>query len=126
MRAAVSEITDQSNAPDGKSIPIPKLPLTSLPHLTQLTPTCSCHPAFALYGLVWIVGSILGNAIGGYLSHPVERYPDIFARGGSLEAHPYLLPCLVTTGITLAGLLFTALLMEEVSRRQDTYTPDVL
>jgi MFS family permease len=81
-------------------------------------PVHTTHPAFALYGLVWIVGSILGNAIGGYLSHPVERYPGIFARGGSLEEHPYLLPCLVTTGITLAGLLFTALFMEEVSRKR--------
>jgi hypothetical protein len=53
-------------------------------------PVHTTHPAFALYGLVWIVGSILGNAIGGYLSHPVERYPGIFARGGSLEEHPYL------------------------------------
>ena len=36
MRAAVSEITDQSNAPDGKSISMPNLSLTSLPHLTRL------------------------------------------------------------------------------------------
>ncbi|KAH8087430.1 putative MFS transporter [Filobasidium floriforme] len=85
VRAAVSEITDESNAPD----------------------------AFALYGLVWILGSVFGNAIGGYLSHPVERYPHLFAVGGKLEEHPYLLPCLVTTGITLAGLLFTALFMRE-------------
>lgn len=54
------------------------------------------------------------NSIGGYLSHPVERYPSLFSPGGILEKHPYLLPCLTTTSITLCGLLFTWLFLEEV------------
>ena len=115
VRAAVSEITDESNAPEGKS--------RIVVHLRRLALGTDIESidliAFALYGLVWIIGSILGNAIGGYLSHPVERYPNLFARGGKLEEHPYLLPCLVTTGITLAGLLFTALFMKEVGQNRE-------
>jgi hypothetical protein len=70
-----------------------------------------------MYGLVWTVGSIVGNSIGGFFSHPVERIPWLFKSGGLLEHYPFLLPCLITTAFTLAGLLFAVLFLNEVSRR---------
>src|SRR5690349_21676890 len=71
--------------------------------------------AFAMYGLVWVVGSIVGNSIGGFLSHPVERMPEVFGSFTLLARFPFLLPCLVTTGITLSGLAFAWFALREVS-----------
>lgn len=71
--------------------------------------------AFAMYGLVWTVGSIIGNTIGGTFSHPVERIPWLFKSSTLLERYPFLLPCLITTGFTGAGLLFAWFFLEEVS-----------
>ncbi|KAJ9119109.1 hypothetical protein QFC22_003600 [Naganishia vaughanmartiniae] len=69
-----------------------------------------------MYGLVWTVGSIIGNTIGGFFSHPVERIPWLFERGGLLERFPFLLPCLITTGFTGAGLLFAWFFLNESNR----------
>lgn len=106
VRAALGDITDDTNSTDGE----PGIPL---PH--QSTHLMSgCGAAFAMYGLVWVVGSIVGNTIGGFLSHPVERMPHIFGSFTPLRNFPFLLPCLVTTGITLCGLVFAYVALKEV------------
>ena len=85
VRAALGDITDETNSTD----------------------------AFALYGLTWTVGSILGNAIGGVLSHPYERFPSYFGTVELFRIHPYLFPCLVTASITVVGIIFTSLYLRE-------------
>jgi hypothetical protein len=78
-----------------------------------------------MYGLVWTVGSIIGNTIGGTFSHPVERIPWLFGSSLLLKRYPFLLPCLITTGCTAAGLIFAWLFLKEVRRnvfRQGTST----
>jgi len=85
VRAALGDITDETNSTD----------------------------AFALYGLTWTVGSILGNAIGGVLSHPYERFPRYFGAVELFRIHPYIFPCLVTAGITVVGIIFTSLYLRE-------------
>ncbi|KAJ9103232.1 hypothetical protein QFC21_002655 [Naganishia friedmannii] len=84
--------------------------------LGDITDDTNSTEAFAMYGLVWTVGSIVGNTIGGFFSHPVERIPWLFKPGGLLEKFPFLLPCLITTGFTGAGLSFAWFFLNESNR----------
>lgn len=45
----------------------------------------------------------VGSIIGGLCEHPVENYPFLFGRSELLARYPYLLPCLVSSSITLTG-----------------------
>ncbi|KAK8869738.1 hypothetical protein IAR55_000306 [Kwoniella newhampshirensis] len=85
IKAAIGDITDESNSTE----------------------------AFAMYGLAWTVGAIIGNSLGGTLSHPYEQYPSLFGSFSMLETHPYLLPCLVAAGCTLAGFIFCSIFYQE-------------
>ncbi|WVQ98785.1 hypothetical protein IAU59_005916 [Kwoniella sp. CBS 9459] len=85
IRAAIGDITDESNSTE----------------------------AFAMYGLTWTVGSIMGNGLGGLLSHPYERFPAWFGSFELFKIHPYLLPCLVTAGLTLLGIVFCLIFYRE-------------
>ncbi|ODO10776.1 hypothetical protein I350_01374 [Cryptococcus amylolentus CBS 6273] len=92
IKAAIGDITDDSNSTE----------------------------AFAMYGLTWIVGTMIGNAMGGTLSHPYERLPNWFGSFTLLQEYPYLLrksltpcPCLVAAGLTVIGILFSLLFYHE-------------
>lgn len=42
--------------------------------LGDLTDETNMTDAFALYGMTWTLGSIFGNALGGALAHPAQRF----------------------------------------------------
>ncbi|ORY27177.1 major facilitator superfamily domain-containing protein [Naematelia encephala] len=81
--------------------------------LGDITDESNSTEAFALYGLAWTVGQIIGSAIGGTLSHPFERWPQLFGTFDILRVHPYLLPCLVASSCTVLGLIFATLFYRE-------------
>lgn len=85
IKAAIGDITDETNSVD----------------------------AFAMYGLTWQTGSIIGNAVGGTLSHPYERFPALFGDFEVFRIYPYLLPCLVATASTLIGITFAIFVYRE-------------
>ncbi|KAL7314053.1 hypothetical protein PS15m_007710 [Mucor circinelloides] len=71
--------------------------------------------AFSLLQVTFGLGSIVGAALGGYLSNPVSKYPNLFAHLGASITHfliqyPYFLPCFVATCIStfcwLLGFFF--------------------
>lgn len=45
----------------------------------------------------------VGSIIGGLCEHPVKNYPALFGSSELLTKYPYLLPCLVSSSITLFG-----------------------
>lgn len=74
--------------------------------LGDITDESNWTEAFAMYGLTWTVGSIIGcvplsirtvvykrhsNAMGGTLSHPYERFPRLFQGMEIFRTHPYFL-----------------------------------
>lgn len=61
-------------------------------------------------------GSFLGPLIGGSLSRPVERFPDIFGDNAFLTKYPYFLPCAVPATFTLLAWFMTLFFLKEVSR----------
>jgi len=66
----------------------------------------------------WGLGLILGPAIGGYLSQPALKYPNLFGAGSLLEQFPYLLPSLCNT-VFCIGLLFFVFQLPETLHIHD-------
>ncbi|KAF5349922.1 hypothetical protein D9756_009181 [Leucocoprinus leucothites] len=66
-RCAVDEMTDDSNSAD----------------------------AFALLSVPWALGMLIGPIVGGFLSNPHVRFPELFS-GRLWEQLPYFLPCVTT------------------------------
>nr|CBX25429.1 hypothetical_protein [Oryza glaberrima] len=74
-----------------------------------------CRPehealALSLVSTAWGIGLIIGPAIGGYLSQPAEKFPNVFSPD-SLFARwfPYFLPCLcisVFAAVVLIGCIW--------------------
>ncbi|KAI9245057.1 major facilitator superfamily domain-containing protein [Sporodiniella umbellata] len=73
--------------------------------------------AFSLLPLMYGLGSIIGPVLGGFLSHPVQSYPQIFGHLGFitdfLNEYPYFLPCFISAFICLLGLIFGFFFLEE-------------
>ncbi|XP_021714684.1 protein ZINC INDUCED FACILITATOR-LIKE 1-like [Chenopodium quinoa] len=45
----------------------------------------------------WGIGLIIGPALGGLLSQPAEKYPQMFSPESLFGRFPYFLPCLITS-----------------------------
>ncbi|KAK4285269.1 hypothetical protein QN277_001994 [Acacia crassicarpa] len=65
------------------------------------------HQAIGLSSVsaAWGLGLVIGPAIGGYLSQPVEKYPHVFPKGSLFDKFPYFLPCFVISAFALAVLV---------------------
>ncbi|KAI8095961.1 major facilitator superfamily domain-containing protein [Thamnidium elegans] len=76
--------------------------------------------AFSLLPLMYGLGSIIGPMLGGFLSHPVSNYPNIFGHLGAitdfLVEYPYFLPCFISAFICLMGLIFGMIFLEETHK----------
>ncbi|KAI8076530.1 major facilitator superfamily domain-containing protein [Gilbertella persicaria] len=73
--------------------------------------------AFSLLPLVYGLGSIIGPMLGGFLSHPVSNYPNVFGNLGPitdfLTEYPYFLPCFISASICILGFVFGVFFLEE-------------
>ncbi|KAL9714426.1 hypothetical protein Ac2012v2_002741 [Leucoagaricus gongylophorus] len=67
--------------------------------MVELTDSTNVGDAFALMPLMWSIGSTVAPIIGGVLSNPATRWPNVFGRINLFREHPYFLPCLVAASI---------------------------
>ncbi|SPO27706.1 uncharacterized protein UTRI_04258_B [Ustilago trichophora] len=75
--------------------------------LAEITDETNQARAFSLIPLCFAVGSIVGNALGGWLV-------DIGGeRGGWLGKHPFWLPCGIASCFNLAAIVFGSLFLKE-------------
>ncbi|KAG9034984.1 hypothetical protein FRB95_012274 [Tulasnella sp. JGI-2019a] len=79
----------------------------------EITDETNQAQAFPLGGVMWNLGCIIGPSIGGYLSHPSERYPAVFGQFQFLKRHPFFLPCFLSSVITLCSLICAIFFLEE-------------
>src|SRR6266540_4705167 len=54
--------------------------------------------------------------IGGYLSNPVDKYPDIFGNCTFLKEYPYFLPCFVAALVSFTGLIVGYFMLPETRK----------
>ncbi|CAE6469536.1 unnamed protein product [Rhizoctonia solani] len=80
--------------------------------LGEITDETNQGTAFAYLPLCWSIGSLMAPALGGFLSHPAERYPSILGYK-PFRQYPYLLPCLVGSAFSAIGLIAGVLFLEE-------------
>ena len=96
-KAAVSEMTDDSNA----SI------------------------AFGWVNLIWSLGAIVGPVIGAMLHHPADTMPSIFPKSGFWGENPYFLPPFISAVLTIAAtVVFLAWFDMERARTFSVYVDE--
>jgi hypothetical protein len=59
------------------------------------------------------MGQVVGQPIGGFLSHPERHWPKAFA-GKFWAKYPFSLPCFVGAGFALCAVSYAAIVLEEV------------
>ncbi|KAH8915985.1 MFS general substrate transporter [Atractiella rhizophila] len=68
----------------------------------EITDRSNVARAFSFLPLCWALGVVIGPLLGGFLSRPATRYPNIFGRFEFLHHYPYFLP-------TAAAAVFPAI-----------------
>jgi hypothetical protein len=53
--------------------------------------------------------------IGGLLSRPADRFPDLFGHNEFLKNYPYFLPCAVPATFTIFAWIITFFFLKETS-----------
>ena len=61
--------------------------------------------AYALIGLMWGVGMVVGPAAGGLLANFDETVPAFGGKGSPISYFPYLLPCLCAAALNMLALV---------------------
>lgn len=85
----------------------------------DITDTTNLPKAYGYMPLPWMLGTLIGPLVGGSLSRPVDRFPDIFGQSKLLRVYPYLLPCTVPAIFALVAWLVTYFRFKEsVSTRE--------
>ncbi|KAL3495368.1 major facilitator superfamily domain-containing protein [Aspergillus germanicus] len=83
--------------------------------------------AFSVMPMVWTVGSIFGPAFGGSLSHPSEKYPEVFGRSKFFQQYPFFLPNLVSGVFFVIGISTGYLFLHEtLAAKQGHRDPGVV
>ncbi|KAF5372972.1 hypothetical protein D9758_001663 [Tetrapyrgos nigripes] len=80
--------------------------------LGEITDKTNQAKAFPMYGLVWPLGGIIGPLIGGSLSEPAKRFPELF-KDTIFDYHPFFLPCFIAGCVSLCGVILAWLCLEE-------------
>ncbi|KAG5717299.1 Protein ZINC INDUCED FACILITATOR-LIKE 1 [Termitomyces sp. T112] len=74
--------------------------------VAEITDSTNVAHAYAVLPIVWTSGSALGPIIGGLLSQPAKRWPNLFQKFIFFHQFPYYLPCVVSALIALVSSLF--------------------
>ncbi|KAG6829997.1 hypothetical protein H0H92_002688 [Tricholoma furcatifolium] len=87
----------------------------------DLTDSTNRAEGFSLMPVVWATGATLGPLVGGSLSKPAERFPDVFGAKFWKE-YPYFLPCLVPAAFVLVAFLVTLVFFKETVPKKNSRT----
>ncbi|EJC99925.1 MFS general substrate transporter [Fomitiporia mediterranea MF3/22] len=81
----------------------------------ELTDSTNVARAFAYQPISWSTGATIGPLIGGALSHPTERFPDLFGGNAFLEKYPYFLPCSIPATFSILAWFVTLVWLKETN-----------
>ncbi|KAG1786377.1 major facilitator superfamily domain-containing protein [Suillus plorans] len=84
--------------------------------LMDITDATNMPKAYSYIPISVMIGNTVGPLIGGSLSRPADRFPDIFGRSELLKTYPYLLPCSISAlFVSIIWLVTYIRLKESVS-----------
>ncbi|KAG1814989.1 major facilitator superfamily multidrug-resistance, DHA1 sub-family [Suillus variegatus] len=79
----------------------------------DITDITNLPEAYSYVPIPWMIANTVGPLIGGSLSRPADRFPDIFGQSELLKAYPYLLPCSISALFALVAWLVTYCRLQE-------------
>ncbi|KAJ3257932.1 hypothetical protein HK103_004223 [Boothiomyces macroporosus] len=91
--------------------------------LGEITDSTNRANAFALIGLCFGIGSIIGPILGGVLADPVTNFPSVFGDSLFFKENPYFLPCFCSAMITVIGFIVGYLYLPETCKHLGGYHP---
>ncbi|KAI8630461.1 MFS general substrate transporter [Xylariaceae sp. FL1651] len=80
--------------------------------------------AYASQPFVWMLGGIIGSAMGGFLAQPATFYPSLFPADGLFGRYPYLLPNLVSVVVIVLAIIQGMIFLEETNPRGKLFNSD--
>ncbi|KAM0903627.1 hypothetical protein ACQ4PT_018540 [Festuca glaucescens] len=86
----------------------------------EVCPTEHQALGISIVSTMWGFGVVIGPGLGGYLSQPAEKYPQIFSNESVLGRFPYLLPCLVVSFFAAVVLISCIWLPETIHKHKIT------
>ncbi|KAG1901110.1 uncharacterized protein F5891DRAFT_1223683 [Suillus fuscotomentosus] len=82
-------------------------------NLMDITDATDMPKAYSYIPIPWMIAGTVGALVGGSLSQPAGRFPDIFGRSELLKTYPYLLPCSISAFLILTMWLVTYIRLKE-------------
>ncbi|KAG2138592.1 major facilitator superfamily domain-containing protein, partial [Suillus bovinus] len=79
----------------------------------DITDATNMPEAYGYVPIPWMIANTVGPIIGGSLSRPADRFPDIFGRSELLKTYPYLLPCSISAFVSSIAWLVTYFRLKE-------------
>ncbi|KAF9223893.1 MFS multidrug-resistance DHA1 sub-family [Gyrodon lividus] len=81
--------------------------------IVEITDSTNLAQAYAYMPIAWSSGATLGPFLGGSLSRPADRFPDVFGGWEFFEKYPYFLACAVPATFSALAWLVTFLFLRE-------------
>lgn len=81
--------------------------------VAEITDHTNLALAYQYQPIAWSTGVSLGPIIGGVLSRPAERFPNLFGNSKFLKEYPYFLPCAVPATLAIVAWFVTFLFLKE-------------
>ncbi|KIM36642.1 hypothetical protein M413DRAFT_448986 [Hebeloma cylindrosporum] len=81
--------------------------------MVEMTDSTNISKAYAYMPIAWSTGGTLGPIIGGSLSRPADRFPQLFGQNEFLKKYPYFLPCAVPATFSAVAWVVTFLFLKE-------------
>ncbi|KAH8985274.1 MFS general substrate transporter [Lactarius akahatsu] len=91
--------------------------------MAELTDETNMAQGFLLLSVTWAVGCTIGPFIGGVLSRPQDRWPNVFSHP-FWGQYPYFLPCLATATYALLSFTLAVIYLEETVNRDTIMKPN--
>lgn len=85
-------------------------------YVREITNESNQARVYSYRSIGYAVGTIIGPLSGGALARPVIQYPHLFARKTILDKLPYLLPCMITSLISMIALILSFVYLEETKK----------
>ncbi|KAG1841120.1 major facilitator superfamily domain-containing protein [Suillus subalutaceus] len=81
--------------------------------MVEITDSTNLAQAYAYMPIAWSSGGAIGPLIGGSLSRPADRFPNIFGHWQFMKTYPYFLACAVPATFSILAWVVTFLFLQE-------------
>lgn len=81
--------------------------------LSEMTDETNQGKVFPLVGATWSIGCVIGPMLGGHLSNPMRKWPQVFEHLPIFQRYPYLLPCVISSAFSVLAIIMCGLFVEE-------------